>query len=98
MKKEASVEEVVAAALPATPENRYKALLALEGREYPIENDGPLLLTMGEACELIPCSRSTLWRIIQAGRLEKVELFPGSNRLRRADVLALAGVKGGSND
>lgn len=93
MKQTATAEEVVAAAFPATPENRYLALLSLQGKPLPIEDNEPLLLTMGESCELIPCSRATLWRIIKAGRLSKVEIYPNAYRLRRSDVVALANGK-----
>ena len=87
--KTATAEEVIPAVFPATPENRYRALQILQGGDLPHSNDEPLLLTMGEACELIPCSRATLWRIIKAGRLPKVEIYPNAYRLRRADVIAM---------
>ncbi len=86
-------EQVIKALFGATPERKSRALLILEGEEIPFRIDEPLLLTMGEACELIPCSRATLWRIVKKGRLEKVELYPGAYRLRRSDVIALANGK-----
>jgi excisionase family DNA binding protein len=58
----------------------------------PQDND-PLLLSMGEAAELLNISRATLWRTLKSGRLTKVELYPGAYRLRRADVIALAAGK-----
>ena len=82
-------EQVIKALFGATPEAKERALEILEGIAPPVENDEPLLLTMGEACELIPCSRATLWRIIKAGRLPKVEIYPNAYRLRRADVIAM---------
>jgi len=90
-------EQVIKALFGATPERKSRALLILEGEDIPLKIDEPLLLTMGEACELIPCSRATLWRIIKAGRLSKVEIYPNAYRLRRSDVVALAQGKGGSN-
>jgi excisionase family DNA binding protein len=51
---------------------------------------GPLLMSMGPAAKFLGVSRTTLWRMIQAGRLAKVEVLPGSFRVRRADLEVLA--------
>ncbi|MFA7256428.1 MAG: hypothetical protein WC047_02495 [Kiritimatiellales bacterium] len=96
--KTATDEQVIKALFGATPERKSRALLILQGKEIPLRIDEPLLLTMGEACELIPCSRATLFRIIRAGRLQKIELYPNAFRLKRADVIALANGKAGQND
>ena len=50
---------------------------------------GPLLMGMSAAAALLNVSRGTLWRMIRAQRLTKIEILPGSYRLRRADLLAL---------
>lgn len=52
---------------------------------------GPLLLGMSAAAKFLGVSRATLWRMIRAGRLNKVEILPGSFRVRRADLEAIAG-------
>ena len=91
--KTVSNDSLIRSIFNASDEAKTKALAILEGRELSDTDSGPLLLTMGEAAKLIPCSRATLWRIIQAGRLEKVELYPGSFRLRKSDVAALANGK-----
>jgi hypothetical protein len=52
---------------------------------------------MNAASEFLGVSRSTLWRIIQAGTIAKVELFPGSFRVRREDLVALAAGEFGSS-
>ena len=52
---------------------------------------GPLLITVADAATLLGVSRCSIWRIIRAGRLKKIELYPGFDRLRRADVEAFAG-------
>ncbi len=44
---------------------------------------------MGEATDLLGVSRATLWRMLEAGSLEKVELYAGSYRLRVSDILEL---------
>jgi predicted DNA-binding transcriptional regulator AlpA len=51
---------------------------------------GPLLMGMSASAKLLGVSRATLWRMINAGILQKVEVLPGSFRLRRADLLAVA--------
>jgi excisionase family DNA binding protein len=85
--------ELLQAILAATDERKEQALRVLRG-EVPEKvmrpMTGPLLLGMGAACRLLGVSRATLWRILQAGTIQKVELFPGSFRVRREDVEALA--------
>ncbi|QHI68478.1 helix-turn-helix transcriptional regulator [Tichowtungia aerotolerans] len=83
-------EQIIQAVFAATDEAKERALQILRGEELPADSNEPLFLTMGEACELIPCSRATLWRIIKAGRLTKIEIYPNAFRLRRTDVLDLA--------
>jgi predicted DNA-binding transcriptional regulator AlpA len=51
---------------------------------------GPLLLGMSASAKFLGVSRATLWRMIKAGLLQKVEVLPGSFRLRRADLEAVA--------
>ena len=43
-----------------------------------------------ELAEALGVSRTTVFRLVRAKRLEAVELLPGSRFLRRADVEALA--------
>ena len=78
--------------LQASPAQQAAIDRILDG-EAPAQaaaNDGPLLLGMGAAAKRLNVSRTTLYRIIQRGRLEKVEILPGSYRIRRADLEALA--------
>ena len=77
----------------ATEERKSRALLILQGEDIPLRIDEPLLLTMGQSAELLNVSRATLWRTIKAGRLPKVELYPGAFRLRRSDILAIVNGK-----
>lgn len=51
---------------------------------------GPLLLMMGDGAKLLGVSRATVWRMIKIGKLEKVEILPGTFRVRRADIEDLA--------
>jgi excisionase family DNA binding protein len=94
--KTVSNDDLIRAVFTATDEAKTKALAILEGRDgspsRPLDN-GPLLLSMGEAAALLHVSRATLWRTIKAGRLPKVELYPGAFRLRRSDILAIVNGK-----
>ena len=51
---------------------------------------GPLLMGMSASAKFLGVSRATLWRMIKARLLQKVEVLPGSFRLRRADLEAIA--------
>jgi predicted DNA-binding transcriptional regulator AlpA len=53
-------------------------------------HQGPLLMGMSASAKFLGVSRATLWRMIKAGLLQKVEVLPGSFRLRRADLEAIA--------
>lgn len=85
--------------LLAPPEIQSEIDRILEGRPSAPRDEpptGPLLMGMSAAAKFIGVSRATLWRMCRAGRLKKVEILPGSFRLRRADLLKLAaGVEAG---
>jgi predicted DNA-binding transcriptional regulator AlpA len=97
--KTVSNDDLIRAVFTATDEAKARALAILEGREPPalssVEGSAaaPLLLSMGESAALLHVSRATLWRTIKAGRLPKVELYPGAFRLRRSDILAIVNGK-----
>lgn len=76
--------------LQATPEQQAEINLVLEGKSRVEAPAGPLLLGMTAAAKLLGISRATLWRMIKAGVLQKVEVLPGSFRMRRADLERLA--------
>lgn len=86
--------ELLSAFVSATEERKALALKALKGEiadpvaAKPVT--GPLLLSVGQGAELLGISRATIWRMICAGRIEKVEIYPGAYRLRRSDVEAIA--------
>lgn len=56
----------------------------------PTATSGPLLMGMTASAKLLGVSRATLWRMTKGGLLQKIEVLPGSFRLRRADLEAIA--------
>lgn len=49
-------------------------------------SNGPLLMGMTAGAKFLGVSRATLWRMVRAGKFQKIEVLPGSYRLRRADL------------
>ena len=102
-----TIEAVMKEVLTATEDRRQLALKLLRGGEMepaaarPVTT-GPLLLGTCAAAKLLGVSRATMWRMISSGRIEKVELLPGSYWLRRTDLEAMgvgkAGMKAGMRD
>lgn len=88
------IEELMQGALGADDDRKRSALKVLKGEATIGDPDarparpitGPMLMGVGAAAKLMGISRGTMWRILQAGLIEKVELFPGSYRLRRSDI------------
>jgi len=88
--------DLLTAVVAATPERKDAALKFLRG-ELPAAArppTGPLLLGVGAGAKFLGVSRATLWRAVRAGKIQKVELFPGSFRVRREDLEALAAGRG----
>jgi hypothetical protein len=87
--------ELLQAVLAASDEKKDHALRVLRG-EIPAGSgqksdvNGPLLLGMGAGAKFLGVSRATLWRVMRAGKIQRVELFAGSYRVRREDLEALA--------
>ncbi len=78
--------------LDASPEQLGAIDGILERRTSEIfrVTQGPLLMGMSASAKFLGVSRATLWRMIKARLLQKVEVLPGSFRLRRADLEAIA--------
>jgi len=70
--------------LTASPEQVRAIDQILSGGVPEVEEDR--LIGMIKGAKFVGVSRQTLWRTIKAGRLEKVELFPGSYRIRLSDL------------
>ena len=87
-----TVEQLMQAVLAAPEERKAAALRVLKGEvtEPAAVATGPLFLGMSAGAKLLGVSRATFWRIVSAGRIERVELYPSSYRVRRADVERLA--------
>ena len=85
------------AVLQTTPELQAMVRAVLDGtlRGEARQAIGPLLVGVSAGARELGVSRSTLQRMIRAGRLQKVELYSGAFRLRRTDIEAIA--NGGHN-
>lgn len=75
--------------LQASPEKQAEIDRILNGAPAIERPTGPLLYGMSAAAKLLGVSRATLWRMIKAKKLTKVDILPGSSRLRKADLEAL---------
>ena len=83
--------------LTAPEKHKAKALKVLRGEisESSDQNaakqaPGSLVMGMSAAAKHLGVSRPTLWRMIRAGRLQKVEIYPGAFRVNRSDLEAIA--------
>ena len=75
--------------LKAPPEQAALIDRVLAGeRPFPHHRstDGPMLLGMGAAAKYLGVSRGTLWRMLRAGRIKKIEVLPNSFRVCRRDL------------
>ena len=95
-----STDERLLRLLRASPEQQAAIDRILEGQmEAPRPAPtGPLLMMMGDAAKLLGVSRTTIWRMMKLGKLEGVEILPGTLRVRRADVEGIAGRRTESSD
>ena len=74
--------------LQASPAQLAAIDRVLDGTTEPPrpERKGPFLMKMGDAAALLGVSRPTLWRMLNAGRLTRVEILPSTYRVRREEV------------
>jgi len=79
--------------LQATPEQQAAIDRVLDGKPEPVkaEDLGPVWIRIRTAAVMLDAHRATVWRMVRAGKLTAREILPGSFRVRRADVEALAG-------
>jgi hypothetical protein len=76
----------------ASPEQLGAIDNILEGKiqKPPPQTVGPLLMGMKASAKFLGVSRTTIWRLVGQGRLQKVEVLPGSFWLRRTELEAIA--------
>ena len=89
------IEAAIKAAVDITPQQKKEAMDILSGKakQTPQEKkDGPALLTQAQAAKFLGLSRSTIWRMAQAGELTPIPIH-GSKRYRKVDLEKLAGLK-----
>jgi len=66
--------ELLKAILTASEDRKDQALRFLRGEiETPKPLTGPLLLGMGAGAQFLGVSRATLWRILRAGTIKRVD-------------------------
>jgi hypothetical protein len=87
-----NTEERLKRLFEASPEQLGAIDDILEGKipKPPTQTVGPLLMGMTASANLLGVSRATLWRMTKGGVLQKIEVLPGSFRLRRSDLEAIA--------
>ncbi len=87
-----NTEERLKRLFEASPEQIGAIDSILDGKiqKPPPQTIGPLLMGMTASAKFLGVSRTTLWRMVDKGRLQKVEVLPGSFRLRRVDLEAIA--------
>ncbi len=97
MTKQATSNERLIKFLQATPEIQEQIDRILDGKVLAkVEpTTGPLLYNLSQAARILNLSRTSLWRAISAGHIEKVEVLPGIFRIRSADILAVVNGKKG---
>jgi excisionase family DNA binding protein len=81
-------ENLIQLALTANEDELRNAIAGLKGNLPKPTLNTPLLIGMSKAAELLGVSRPTFWRMVKQGRLPKLEILPGSYRIRRADLEA----------
>jgi hypothetical protein len=87
-----NTEERLKRLFEASPEQIGAIDGILEGKiqKPPTQTVGPLLMGMTASAKFLGVSRTTVWRLVGQGRLQKVEVLPGSFWLRRTDLEAIA--------
>lgn len=88
------VSEFYTVARVATTDRMAAAIPVLRGATAHHRDehvDAPILYSVAQAARRLNCSRSTVWRIMRARGIKKVELYPGCERIRRSDIDSLAG-------
>jgi len=87
--------KLLQALLGATEHQRAAALRLLQGNPVPgmsvQDSKASFFLSMTDAAKYAGVSRTTLYQLIEKGRLKPIELLPGFRRIRRSDIEALAG-------
>jgi len=77
--------------LAATPDvlKRIDRILSGEPSEGTTDPGDRRLLSIQQAAQVLNVSRTTVWRLLKAGRLPFIELRPGSRRVPSAAITEL---------
>ena len=87
MSRPVDVEEYLRLFLAADQDRRRDAARVLLGEAVvPKHRRGPLLMNFSDAAALLGVSRPTLYRMIEASQIERVEILPGRYRICIEDI------------
>lgn len=84
-------ELLIGKLLTATPEQLKKiaAVFTGEPTEGTTDPGDRKLLSIQQTAQVLNVSRTTVWRLLKAGRLPVIELRPGSRRVPSAAITEL---------
>lgn len=80
----------------ATPEMLAQIDRILDGMPpiVVLKIEGPPLLSLASAAQILGVCRQTIYRLVKNGHLSRVEIRPGVYRVRRVDLEAILAGKG----
>lgn len=75
------IKEILNSLANADDKTLERVQSVLQGEGHNLDSKQPLLLTKRQVQKLLNISRTTLWRMIKAGILTVVEIYPGMERI-----------------
>ena len=75
------IQKILNSLVNADDKTLERVQSVLQGEGHNLDSKQPLLLTKGQVQKLLNISRTTLWRMIKAGILTVVEIYPGMERI-----------------
>jgi excisionase family DNA binding protein len=90
--KGGDANQLLVRVLQAAPEQLAAIERLLDGKAEPTQSGtvGPVWIRIRTAAVMLDAHRATVWRMVNSGRLTVKEILPGSFRVRRDEVEALA--------
>ena len=75
------IQKILNSLVNADDKTLERVQSVLQGEGHNLDSKQPLLLTKRQVQKLLNISRTTLWRMIKAGILTVVEIYPGMERI-----------------